>query len=52
MPRANEELLRTTSGEMSEFLMSLPSGLLEEENVEKKKKEESWHQMRLFEDML
>lgn len=52
MTRAKEELIMTTSGEMSEFLISLPSGLLEEENVKKKKKEESWHQMRLFEDML
>lgn len=52
MTRAKEELIMTTSGEMSEFLISLPSGLLEEENVEKKKKEESWHQMSLFEDML
>lgn len=49
MTRAKEELLLTTSGEMSEFLKSLPDGLMEEENVEKKKKEENWHQMSLFE---
>lgn len=49
MTRAKEELLLTTSGEMSEFLKNLPDGLMEEENAEKKKKEENWHQMSLFE---
>ena len=48
MTRGKEELLLTTSGEMSEFLKNLPDGLMEEENVEKKK-EENWHQMSLFE---
>ncbi|HJD47225.1 MAG TPA: UvrD-helicase domain-containing protein, partial [Candidatus Mediterraneibacter norfolkensis] len=33
MTRAKEELLLTTSGEASEFLKSLPDGLMEEENV-------------------
>ncbi len=51
MTRAKEELIMTTSGEMSEFLGQLPNGLIEGENVEKKKKEESWHQMSLFEDI-
>ncbi len=49
MTRAKEELLLTASGEVSEFLEKLPDGVLEEENAEKKKKEENWHQMSLFE---
>ena len=49
LTRAEEELILTASGEMSEFLKNLPDGLMEEENVEKKKKEENWHQMSLFE---
>ena len=49
MTRAKEELLLTTSGEMSEFLEKLPGGIMEEENAEKKKKEENWHQMSQFE---
>ena len=48
MTRAKEELLLTTSGEMSKFLKKLPDGMVEE-NVEKRKKEENWHQMSLFE---
>lgn len=48
MTRAKEELILTTSGETSEFLSGLPDGLLEEENAEKKRREESWHQMSLF----
>ena len=48
MTRAKEELILTTSGETSEFLGGLPDGLLEEENAEKKRREESWHQMSLF----
>ena len=48
MTRAKEELLITTSGEMSKFLKKLPDGMVEE-NVEKRKKEENWHQMSLFE---
>ncbi len=49
MTRAREELILTTSGELSEFLADLPEGLIEQESVEKKKKEETWHQMSLFE---
>ena len=47
--RAKEELLLTTSGEISEFLVRLPDGLVQEENAVKKRKEENWHQMSLFE---
>ena len=47
--RAKEELLLTTSGEISEFLACLPDGLVQEENAVKKRKEENWHQMSLFE---
>ena len=49
MTRARKELILTTSGEMTEFLKTLPDGLIEIENAEKKRKEENWHQMSLFE---
>ena len=49
MTRAKEELILTTSGETSEFLKTLPQGLIETENAEKKRKEENCHQMSLFE---
>lgn len=48
MTRAKEELILTTSGEPSDFVRNLDDGLIQRENVEKKK-EEICHQMSLFE---
>ena len=48
MTRAKEELILTTSGEPSGFVRDLDDGLIQRENVEKKK-EEVCHQMSLFE---
>lgn len=48
MTRAKEELILTTSGEPSDFVRNLDDGLIQRENVEKKK-EEVCHQMSLFE---
>ena len=51
--RAKEELLITTSGEMSEFLESVLNDSKEEnvvlEEAEKKKQNTEFHQMSLFE---
>lgn len=49
MTRAKEELILTMSGEASEFTSVIPAGVMEHENLEKKKKGEEWHQMSLFE---
>ncbi len=49
MTRAKEELIMTTSGEISEFLQQLPDGLVEMEETTKRKSGEEWHQMSLFE---
>lgn len=48
MTRAKEELILTSSGEISEFLKKFPDGLIEEETIGKKKSAESWYQMSLF----
>ena len=48
MTRAKEELILTSSGEISEFLKKFPDGLIEEETIGKKRSAESWYQMSLF----
>ena len=48
MTRAKEELILTMSGEESEFTGSIPAEVSVYENEEKKKKEQEWQQMSLF----
>ena len=48
MTRAKEELILTTSGEKSEFTGAIPADISVHENEEKKKKEQEWQQMSLF----
>ena len=48
MTRAKEELILTTSGEESEFTGAIPADVSVHENEEKKKKEQEWQQMSLF----
>ena len=48
MTRAEEELILTTSGEESEFTGVIPEDVSVRENEEKKKKEQEWQQMSLF----
>lgn len=48
MTRAKEELILTAAKEPSEFLEELPEGLAASENAARKKREENWHQMNLF----
>ena len=48
MTRAKEELILTTSGEKSEFTGAIPADVSVHENEEKKKKEQEWQQMSLF----
>ena len=48
MTRAKEELILTTSGEESEFTGVIPEDVSVRENEEKKKKEQEWQQMSLF----
>lgn len=49
MTRAKEELIMTCSGEESEFLQELTDTVIQREQAGKRKKEESCHQMSLFE---
>ncbi len=49
MTRAKEELILTSSGEESEFLSDLSEDILHREKADKKKKQETCHQMSLFE---
>lgn len=49
MTRAKEELILTCSGEESRFLAHLPGNALFREKEKPRKKEESCHQMSLFE---
>ena len=48
MTRAKEELILTTSGEESEFTGAIPADVSVHENEEKKKQEQEWQQMSLF----
>lgn len=48
MTRAKEELILTTSGEESEFTGAIPADVSVHENAEKKKREQEWQQMSLF----
>ncbi len=48
MTRAKEELILTTSGEESEFISAIPGDVSVHENEERKKKEQEWQQMSLF----
>ena len=48
MTRAKEELILTNSGEESEFTGVIPEDVSVRENEEKKKKEQEWQQMSLF----
>lgn len=48
MTRAKEELILTISGEESEFTGAIPADVSVHENEEKKKKEQEWQQMSLF----
>ena len=48
MTRAKEELILTTSGEKSEFTGAIPADVSVHENEEKKKQEQEWQQMSLF----
>lgn len=48
MTRAKEELILTTSGEESEFTGTIPGDVFVRENEEKKKKQQDWQQMSLF----
>ena len=48
MTRAKEELILTTSGEESEFTGAIPADVSVHENEEKKKREQEWQQMSLF----
>ena len=48
MTRAKEELILTISGEESEFISAIPADVSVHENEEKKKKEQEWRQMSLF----
>lgn len=49
MTRAKEELILTSAGEESPFLKSLSGDLLQRETAGRKKQQELWHQMSLFE---
>ena len=49
MTRAKEELILTAAGEESPFLTHLSEDLLQREKTGKKKQQELWHQMSLFE---
>ena len=49
MTRAKEELILTCSGEESRFLAHLSGNALFREKEKPRKKEESCHQMSLFE---
>ena len=49
MTRAKEELILTSSGEESEFLVRVSESIINKEKSERRKKEETCHQMSLFE---
>ena len=50
MTRAKEELILTTSGEVSGFLEELPEGVILEEKGREKRTEPRWEQLSLFDE--
>ena len=48
LTRAEEELILTTSGELSEFLENMPDEIFAAESAKKPAKREEYHQMSLF----